>query len=79
MLGPDAFELSTDEGPSAAIGLDHREQFNVLFEGPVCLFDVGVQMADPFFPAHGKTSEIFPRRSAEQQIRNVFPLGFALF
>ena len=60
MFGPDSFELSADEGPPAAVVLDHREELDVLFQVPVCLFDVGIEVADPLFPAHRKTSKIFP-------------------
>ena len=79
VFGADSFELSGDEGPSASVIFNHDEKLYILLKGPVSFLDVGVEMADPFLPAHGEGFKVATFRSAVELIGDRFPLRFVLF
>ena len=79
MLRSHTLQLTRYQGPSAPVPLDHIEQFDILLKSPFSLFDIGVQMVDPFFPAHRERLKEPPLRFSEQTVRDRLPLRLVLF
>jgi hypothetical protein len=79
MLRSDAFELPWYESPSAAVIFYHAEKLNIFLSWPLCLLDVRVDVAYPFFSAHGEGFEVTAIWSMEKAIWNSFPFRFVFF
>ena len=79
MFWPDAFHLPGDEGPSGSVTFDHGEKFNIFLKTPICFFDVRVEVADPFFSAHGECLEVVSFWAAEEGIRDGLPFWLIFF
>jgi hypothetical protein len=76
MLGARTLELSGDDCPLAAEGLDEAEELDVLREGPVRFANVRVQIVDPLLTALLEGTEELALRLAKKLERNISPLIF---
>ena len=75
VLRPHTVESSRNIGPLSTALADELAHFDGIIKSPFSLFELRVEIVDPFLSVLLEESKEFAFRSPEHLICNVFPLG----